>query len=584
MHGQRALEASMSHRQSGAEGQRKGRRWEVMGKRGRLGKPAGKNGGKWGGKGGGFKGKGKGKGTGKGVYGLDLMGTWGGNDSWDSSGGGEWAQESWGNEWKDSGLRSMGAKLGRSISVLSPAPVKTSNKFAALSDSTTTAIEVPMAHIMAKARVDKRLKNKNKLCKYEPIHTECGCCPTTIDFPPGIPPAWQRRQARRNNTTPPHLVPGVAVDADVSGEWDSEAELSDLEPMEGNSDSEEWKMARTGRRGGKAACTPGTVPTSKSCLCERRASHLLCSSDKCRNYNQRDRPLGSTTAGRVSTDDGSPRSTLTTARHRAPPQPKPNHQTEDVPEEFAMLTSKRKLNDQIDHLLEHIPNYLRTDVEVPNSEILHALRRAGELLERKRVMDYWLTEEGQSELLRKAAERNRHPEERGLYPLGYTKESQALLASAGASSNTGDGGWVQVKLCADTGACDTVMPRIECAHIPIVPSLQSIQGLEYEVADGHEIPNLGERQCVMWTDGATEGRRINLQVADVHKALLSLSRCADMGFESRFGRRAGALIDEVTEEVIPLEREGNLYVLRCWLRAKDPEPFPRPEKYTQIRL
>ena len=194
------------------------------------------------------------------------------------------------------------------------------------------------------------------------------------------------------------------------------------------------------------------------------------------------------------------------------------------------------------------------------------------------MMDYWLTEEGQDELLRKAAERNRHPADRGLYPLGYTRESQALLASAGASSNVSSDGWVQVKLCADTGACDTVMPRIECAHIPIVPSLQSIQGLEYEVADGHEIPNLGERQCIMWTEGASTGRRINLQVADVHKALLSLSRCADMGFESRFGRRAGALIDEVTEEVIPLEREGNLYVLRCWLRAKDPDPFPRPEK------
>ena len=62
--------------------------------------------------------------------------------------------------------------------------------------------------------------------------------------------------------------------------------------------------------------------------------------------------------------------------------------------------------------------------------------------------------------------------------------------------------------------------------------------------------------------------------ADVHKALLSLSRCADMEFESRFGRVAGALIDEETEEVIPLERKGNLYVLKCWLRAA---PFARQE-------
>ena len=48
-----------------------------------------------------------------------------------------------------------------------------------------------------------------------------------------------------------------------------------------------------------------------------------------------------------------------------------------------------------------------------------------------------------------------------------------------------------------------------------------------------------------------------------------------MGFESRFGRLAGVLIDEETEEVIPLERKGNLYVLKCWLKAA---PFGRPDQ------
>ena len=120
-----------------------------------------------------------------------------------------------------------------------------------------------------------------------------------------------------------------------------------------------------------------------------------------------------------------------------------------------------------------------------------------------------------------------------------------------------------------------MMPKDLCPGIPIRPSLQSMQLMEYEVADGNTIPNLGERRCLMWTDGASEARPINLQVADVHKPLLSLSRCADMGFESRFGRVAGALIDEDTNEVIPLQRKGNLYVLKCWLRAA---PFGRQEK------
>ena len=70
-----------------------------------------------------------------------------------------------------------------------------------------------------------------------------------------------------------------------------------------------------------------------------------------------------------------------------------------------------------------------------------------------------------------------------------------------------------------------------------------LSSMMYGVADGSEIPNLWKSRCVMWSENAAEARKINLQVADVHKALLSLSMCADMGFESRFGRRAGALID-----------------------------------------
>ena len=82
--------------------------------------------------------------------------------------------------------------------------------------------------------------------------------------------------------------------------------------------------------------------------------------------------------------------------------------------------------------------------------------------------------------------------------------------------------------------------------------------MEYEVEHGASIPNLGERRCQMWTEGAAEPKNISMQVVDVHKALLSLSQCADMGFESRLGSAFGCLIDKETEEVIPLVRKGHL--------------------------
>ena len=138
----------------------------------------------------------------------------------------------------------------------------------------------------------------------------------------------------------------------------------------------------------------------------------------------------------------------------------------------------------------------------------------------------------------------------------------------------GEEEWIEIELTADSGACDTVIPRKLAEAIPIMPSLASLRGMEYEVANGQSIPNLGERRCLVWTEGATEAKRMNMQVADVHKGLLSLSRCADMGFEGRFGRRAGALVCETTGEIIPLVRKGNLYVLRVWVKAA---PFGRQE-------
>ena len=144
--------------------------------------------------------------------------------------------------------------------------------------------------------------------------------------------------------------------------------------------------------------------------------------------------------------------------------------------------------------------------------------------------DYWMADKGQAILLGKLNDRTSPPT--GLCAFDYAEESKALLYAAGDAE---EGEWIEVELCANTGACDTVIPRKLRASIPIQPSLQS-QCMEYEVADGHTILNLGERRCMMWIDSAVEGRKINLQVADVHTALWSLSRCADIGFESRFVR------------------------------------------------
>ena len=229
-----------------------------------------------------------------------------------------------------------------------------------------------------------------------------------------------------------------------------------------------------------------------------------------------------------------------------------------------------------------IPGILNEIGKYTNSQVLGNLQKAANAMLSKTRNDYWLTDEGRSDILRRIHERFKPPASTSAYetstsigsattptlsPLDYTQASKAVLEKKSLSAVNGEEKWVEIELTADSVACDTVIPRAMADVIPIMPSLAALRGMEYEVANGQSIPNLGERRCLIWTEGATEAKKMNMQVADVHKGLLSLSRCADMGFESRLGRRAGALVCETTGEVVPLARKGNLYVLRVWVKA-----------------
>ena len=137
--------------------------------------------------------------------------------------------------------------------------------------------------------------------------------------------------------------------------------------------------------------------------------------------------------------------------------------------------------------------------------------------------------------------------------------------------------WHEIELCVDSGACITVMPRSWCSGSSIVESPAQRAGVEYEVANGEAIPNLGMRQCEVMTIGSMTAKKMSFQVADVHKPLLSVSACSDLGFDCQLGKFGGALIDRTSGEIIPLERRENLYVMRAWVR-QDPghsaESFP----------
>ena len=533
----------------------------------------------WGGKGWGGKGKGSGtKGSGKGKGGrgglaeLDVMG-----GNWN----GEWYGDSWPNDWNESSLRSLA-----SLSYAQPDPPKSFenvNRFDAISEhrmSPSTTFEVPLADFVRPNRAPgktRRLVGHKR--SFAPSHScrdtdacsigwKCLCepeAPSKIDdegvrpvLTPALAPNRETEGVATPAVSPQHASAedrDVAIEAVIS----TEAVTKD--------DSDDWKTVGSSRRGGRRSSDSLKPPSSilknstQACSCAGRSKESFCTSPKCRNDQHRNRPTGSVTTGRVHTEYGSPKSTANPRRIEAPLQPKPDISASSIPE-----------------LLSYLESTLSPAMSSTNADILSALKEVAAALDQRAKRNYWLTDAGQAELLRRYESTSKPPTDgtsgNGLCMFDYTPDSKSMLSSASAAEHRGyDDEWVEVELTADTGACDTVMPRKMCPNIPIRPSLQSLRGMEYEVADGRPIPNLGERHCLMWTESAGEARHINMQVADVHKPLLSLSRCADMGFESRFGRTMGALIDEDSGEVVPLRRKGNLYVLRCWIRAA---PFGRP--------
>ena len=136
------------------------------------------------------------------------------------------------------------------------------------------------------------------------------------------------------------------------------------------------------------------------------------------------------------------------------------------------------------------------------------------------------------------------------------------------NSSTPGNGWTEMEVTIDSGACETVMPEELCSHIKITPSLQSLRGDEYEVANGETVPNLGERRCVAMTSGSQVPKQITFQCADIHKPLLSTACAADAGYETRLQQQGGYLEHVETKDRIPVYRRENLYYLTMWVRAQ----------------
>ena len=125
--------------------------------------------------------------------------------------------------------------------------------------------------------------------------------------------------------------------------------------------------------------------------------------------------------------------------------------------------------------------------------------------------------------------------------------------------------WEMLDLMVDSGASETVMPEGAVKSVITKPNDASCRGVQYEVANGQRIPNLGEKVIAGETD--FEGRRTNFtaQICEVSKPLMSVKRLVESGHSVHFDQEGGRITDQKTGKQIWLHEVNGMYHLRLWV-------------------
>ena len=104
----------------------------------------------------------------------------------------------------------------------------------------------------------------------------------------------------------------------------------------------------------------------------------------------------------------------------------------------------------------------------------------------------------------------------------------------------------------------------------------SKRGQSYEVANGDEIPNQGEKKFVAYmttVEGRdSEGRGVTAQVCDVHRPLMSVKKMCKAGHRVIFDEEGSYIESKETGERLRIVEEDGEYLLDVWVNAKEEAP------------
>jgi hypothetical protein len=140
---------------------------------------------------------------------------------------------------------------------------------------------------------------------------------------------------------------------------------------------------------------------------------------------------------------------------------------------------------------------------------------------------------------------------RAVYPEGVNSVSQSV-------------DWEEIELAVDSGATETVVGEDMLLSVQTTEGEAFKRGVEYEVASGTTIPNLGEK-CFVAVAEEGQRKKMRAQVCAVNKALLSVSRMVQAGNRVVFEQSGSYVEDLHSGEKMYIVEKGGMYMLNMWV-------------------
>ena len=117
------------------------------------------------------------------------------------------------------------------------------------------------------------------------------------------------------------------------------------------------------------------------------------------------------------------------------------------------------------------------------------------------------------------------------------------------------------------------MAEDDLPEVETTESWGSKHGQSYEVANGDEIDNEGEKKFIahmVTVEGADSGGKgITAQVCKVHRPLMSVKKICKNDHRVVFDEDGSYVENKVTGEKIKVVEEDGEYVLDVWVNTKD---------------